>query len=68
MNMTVFASQFGWARAYDMRSKGLAHEALSHLFKTEGVPPDMVMDGSKEQTLGQFSEKLRSAERERERE
>ena len=48
----VFASQFGWARAYGMRSKGLAHKALSHLFKTEGVPPDMVMDGSKEQTQG----------------
>ena len=57
----VFSSQFGMNRADGMRSKGLAHDALSHLFKTEGVPPEMVMDGSKEQNIGSFSNKLRDA-------
>ncbi len=41
-----------------MKSKGEAHEALSLLFQQEGVPPSMVMDGSKEQNLGKFHWKL----------
>ncbi len=54
----IFSSDFGWSRAYPMKSKGEAHEALSLLFQREGVPPLMVMDGSKEQTLGKFCHKL----------
>jgi len=54
----IFGTDFGWARAYPMRRKGEAHEALSLMFQREGVPPRMVMDGSKEQTLGRFRSKL----------
>ncbi len=50
----VFASDFGWVRVYPMKIKGEAHKALSLMFQCEGVPPSMVMDGSKEQTLGEF--------------
>jgi len=35
--------------------------ALDRLFKHEGVPPEMIMDGSKEQNLGDFACKLRDA-------
>ena len=35
-----------------MKDKGGAHETLSLLFKRYGVPPNMVMDRSKEQALG----------------
>ena len=52
---------FGWVRAFAMPKKSCAHEALSLLFKREGVPSTMVMDGSKEQTLGKFATKCRQA-------
>jgi hypothetical protein len=37
-----------------MTRKGEAHETLSLLFHRDGVPPTMVLDGSKEQCLGDF--------------
>ncbi len=41
-------------------TKGQAHEheALSLMFQHEGIPLSMVMDGSKDQTLGKFFCKL----------
>ena len=58
----VFATDFGWTRAYPMVSKGLAHEALSLLFVREGVPPTMMMDNAKEQVQGDFRRKCREAD------
>ena len=58
----VFATSFGWARAHPMKRKGEAHEALSVVFHRDGVPPTMVIDGSKEQTLGEFRRKLKEAD------
>jgi hypothetical protein len=55
----VFATSFGWSRAYPLKSKKCAHEALSDFLKTEGIPPNVIMDGSKEQLLGNFKRKLR---------
>jgi transposase-like protein len=52
----VFAKRFGWTRAYPMRSKGDAHEAVSLLLQQCGVPPFMITDCSKEQ---QVSSKFR---------
>jgi hypothetical protein len=45
-----------------MTRKGAAHETLSLLFHPDGVPPTMVLDGSKEQTKGDFMRKLREAD------
>jgi hypothetical protein len=45
----VYATFFGWARAHPMTRKGEAYETLSLLFQCDGVPPTMVLDGSKEQ-------------------
>jgi hypothetical protein len=45
-----------------MTRKGAAHETLSLLFPRDGVPPTMVLDGSKEQTKGDFMKKLREAD------
>ncbi len=50
----VFASDFGWVHVYPMKTKDKAHEALSLMIQRKGEPPSMVMDGSKEQTLGKF--------------
>ena len=45
-----------------MTRKGEAHETLSLLFHRDGVPPTMVLDGSKEQCLGDFKCMLREAD------
>jgi hypothetical protein len=58
----VFTAPYGWMRAFPMKRKGDAHEALSLLFHRDSVPPAMVMDGSKEQTLGDFWRKLKEAD------
>ena len=61
-NTQVFATWNGWTRAYPMKRKGEAHEALSLLFQREGVPPVMIVDGSKEQTSNEFRRKLKEAD------
>ena len=58
----TYCMSFGWTRAHPMKQKGDAHETRSLLFHHDGVPPVMIMDGSKEQTLGDFSRKLRQAD------
>jgi hypothetical protein len=45
-----------------MTRKGEAHETLSLLFHRDGVPPTMVLDGSKEQCNGDFKRKLLEAD------
>ncbi len=56
----VYATSFGWVQAYPMKRNGKAHETLSLLFHRDGIPPTMVTNDSKEQTLGDFSHKLRN--------
>ncbi len=58
----VYATSFGWARAHPMTRKGEAHETLSLLFHCDGVTPNMVLDGLKEQTKGDFMRKLHEAD------
>ena len=53
----AFGTGCGWARAHGFKSKSKAHKALLILAKRDGVPDTMVMDGSKEQTLGKFRKK-----------
>ena len=57
----VFSMPNGWCRAYPMRTKSQAHEALSLLFQREGVPNVMIMDGANEQVKGEFRKKCRQA-------
>ena len=57
----VYGTSFGWAHAHPIRFKSEAHKTLSVLFKCNGVPPEMVLNGSKEQNLGQFHQKLKDA-------
>jgi hypothetical protein len=42
-----------WTKAYSMRKKSDAHHPLSSLFHDIGVSETLVMDGSKEQTMGE---------------
>jgi hypothetical protein len=55
----VFATNFGWAHAHPLKQKGEAHEVLLLMFKRDGVPPEMILDGSKEQVEGAFKHKLK---------
>jgi hypothetical protein len=57
----VFVIPPNWTKVYPMRTRGEAHHCLSLLFHEIGVPDKMVMDGSKEQTQGEFRKKLRDA-------
>ena len=41
-----------------MHTKSEAHELLSLMAQHDGVPLQMIMDGSKEQTLDKFHKKL----------
>ena len=47
----VFATSYGWSRTIPMTRKSDAPFALDRLFRHEGVPPEMIMDGSKEKNL-----------------
>ena len=55
----VFATAFGWCRFYPMKKKRDAHHGLSLMAARDGVPLHLIMDGSKEQTLGEFRKKAR---------
>jgi hypothetical protein len=57
----IFATRFGWYRAFPLKAKSEAHEAVSTLFARDGVPNVMVMDGAREQTMGDFRKKCREA-------
>jgi hypothetical protein len=50
----VYCTDFGWTRAYPMKTESEAHYTLSSLFKDVGVPNKMVMDNAKMQVLGKF--------------
>jgi hypothetical protein len=45
-----------------MKCKGDAHETLSLVFQRASVPPTMVTNDSKEQTKGEFQQKLEEAD------
>ena len=53
----VYSTEFGWSRAHPIKNKEDAHETLYLLFKRDGVPTKMVIDGSTDQTLGYFRNK-----------
>ena len=42
-----------------MKHKSDAHEGLSLLAQRDGVPPEIIVDGSKEQTMGEFRKKAK---------
>ena len=58
----AFCTQFGWTRMHPMKCKGEAHETLSLVFCRDGVSPRIVVDDSKEQTLGNFRKKCNEAD------
>ena len=54
-----FNLTYGWVRIFPIPKQSCAHEALSTLFKRDGIPSTMMIDGIKEWTLGEFRRKFR---------
>ena len=54
-----FATAFGWCDVYPMKKKRDSHHGLSLMAALDGVLPHLIMDESKEQTLGEFQNKAR---------
>ena len=57
----VFVTGFRWSRAFPMKKKSDAVHALDLMLHRDGAPEKMIMDGSKEQTLGAFKKKCQDA-------
>ena len=58
----VFATSFHWSRSFPMEKKSLGHEGASLLFKQDGVPINMILDGAREQIGGEFKRKCQEAD------
>ena len=57
----MYGAYFGWSRDFPLEKKGDTHETLSLLFKRDGVPPEMIVDGAKENISSKFNKKLKEA-------
>ena len=58
----VYAHRNTYCKAYAMAKKSDAHDTLSLFFAKEGVPSTLVMDGTREQVMGEFRCKARHAD------
>ena len=58
----IYAHQNTWCKAYPMKTRGEVHHLLSLLFLHEGVPKTLIMDGVREQVMGEFHQKARQAD------
>ena len=47
-NSQVYGTYFGWTRFFPMKLNSDDHETLPLLFNHDGVPPEMIVDNSKE--------------------
>jgi hypothetical protein len=57
----VFVAKNGWMRAMPTVAERQEHEALSLLFRRDGVPPTIICDGAKTQIKGEFRRKCNDA-------
>ena len=57
----VYSHSTGWVRTFPMRREREAHKRLPVLFKRDGVPNNIVMDGAKTQIQGDFKKKCKES-------
>ena len=60
-NAKVYGTTFGWTYLFPMTLKSEDHETFPLIFKRYGVPPEMIMDNSKEILSSDFCKKLQEA-------
>ena len=58
----TYCTSYGWSRCHPMAQKSEAHDSLYLMFKYVGVLPKMIVDKSKEQSLGAFTRNFREDE------
>ena len=58
----VYSHRSTWCKAYPMARTSEAHETLSLLFVQQGIPSTLVMDGAREQGMGEFRHKAWQAD------
>ena len=58
----AYCTIYGWSRCHPMAKKNEAHDMLSLVFKRDGVPPKMIVDNSREKSLGEFERKCKEAD------
>ena len=52
-------TNFSWTHAFPTKTKSEARASLSLMVQRDGVPPWMIVDGSKYQVGGDFSRKCK---------
>ena len=57
-----YCTQYGWSPCHPMKLKSKALEYLSMLFKRDGIPPKIIVDKSKDKSLGKVASKCREAD------
>ena len=55
----VYANRNTWCKVYPMKTKGEAYHSLTLFVSHEGVPKSLIMDGAREQVMGEFCRKAR---------
>lgn len=55
----LFCNNGNYTKNYNMKEKGHAHHALDGFFHDVGIPSEILTDGAKELTLGEWSKKCR---------
>ena len=57
----IWTNDIEWIRVDPMSSKSHTHHSAKKLFKNDGVPSKIVMDGAREQVMGNFSKACQDA-------
>ena len=57
----LYCNDLDWTRFYPMTARIFMHETVAHLFRNEGVPKYMILDGAKEQVSKEVRKKCSDA-------
>ena len=58
----AYCTSYGWSICHPMAKKSEYHDTLSLVFKQDGVPTKMIVENSREQSLGKFERKCKEAD------
>ena len=58
----AYCTSYGWSICHPMAKKSEYHDTLSLVFKQDGVPTKMIVENSREQSLGEFERKCKEAD------
>ena len=53
----LYCNDLYWTRFYPMTARTCMHETVTHMFRNEGVPKHLILDGAKEQVSKEVRKK-----------